>query len=253
MNGDGLFHVHVDNLSEISRVTKTEEVEPQHFTTSGFILPATGTNSGAPVQILQLDPLRKRATVTFNGTGQVALCHSLQQATSMQQAQNINADEGALITCPAIVKVESTGPMWAVLAGTATASVVNPATATVSGSVTAPGAGGTIITSPALSGYYQFTVSIYIDGTVVAATDDDNMEFSYGGSFYHLSVPADSTGPVIATTVFTGSPNAAAAKVTANNAGSAAAVYHAQIAYTQLATSGASTVAVGVVQERRNS
>jgi hypothetical protein len=255
MHGDGKLHVHIDNTDELLNPVRTESVEAQHYTADGFALTGAGINSGPPVQILQLDPLRKRAVLSVNGAGQVVLCHSMQQATSMQQGQNINADEADLITAPATITVESTGPLWAV--GVATASqvaVVSPLTSTVAGKVAAPGAGATIVTTGALSGVYEIVVTIYIDGTDTAATDDDNMDLAISGlGTTNLIVPADTTGPVIATTMFTNTLTAQTLAVKAIAAASAGTVYHAQIAYTQIATVTTGIMTVGVLQERRNS
>jgi hypothetical protein len=249
MHGDGKLHVHIDNTDELLNPVRTESVEAQHYTADGFALTGAGINSGPPVQILQLDPLRKRAVLSVNGAGQVVLCQS------MQQGQNINADEADLITAPATITVESTGPLWAV--GVATASqvaVVSPLTSTVAGKVAAPGAGATIVTTGALSGVYEIVVTIYIDGTDTAATDDDNMDLAISGlGTTNLIVPADTTGPVIATTMFTNTLTAQTLAVKAIAAASAGTVYHAQIAYTQIATVTTGIMTVGVLQERRNS
>jgi hypothetical protein len=120
-------HVHVDNAEDM-RAVKTQEVEAAHLTTLGFILPPVGAvspqsdyNQNVPTQILQLDPLRKRAIVSINNTviatvSQCYLCSSQAQAQSLQFGSSQTPDAGALVTAPFTFEVDSTAPMWAVLA-----------------------------------------------------------------------------------------------------------------------------------------
>jgi hypothetical protein len=101
---------------------------------------------------------------------------------------------------------------------------------TANGQATAPLAGANISGSitPA-AGTYNVTVMVYLDGTIVTATDDDNMKL--GGSFgltNHLLVPGNGA---IATYTFTNLTfnGVQTMDVINNNAGSAAADYHAMI------------------------
>jgi hypothetical protein len=123
--GYDAVHVHVDNASEF-QVTRTEEIEPAHYTTQSYILPPVGAQTPqadynqaeVPVQLLQLDPLRKRAVLSVNGTGSCYICSSQAQAQSLQFSSNQTADAGALVTAPFAFTAEATGPLWAVLAST---------------------------------------------------------------------------------------------------------------------------------------
>lgn len=255
MNEMPVVHVHVENLSDM-HPTRTEEVEAQHYTESSFILPPLGPTSAGPTQILQLDPLRKRAVLTFNGTGQVILAHSAQQAQSLQANVQQAADEGCLITCPAAISVESTGPLWAI--GYPTSAATAPATlmtGSISGAVAAPGAGASIATTPALpAGTYTVTATIYTDGAVVAATDDDNMSLGITGvTSFNLIYPATPAQTVQFTYTLTIAANKTL-NVKAIGAATAGTTYHAHILYTQIAGALASgSMTVGVSQERRNS
>lgn len=120
---DGKVHVHVDNLSEFQPVIRTQEVEPTHATSQAFVLPPVGAqtpqsdyNQNVPVQILNLDPLRKRAIITITGAAAACfICTSQAQAQSLQFGGNQNADEAALFPAPATFTFESTAPLWAVL------------------------------------------------------------------------------------------------------------------------------------------
>lgn len=147
---DGVAHVHVDNIHEI--VVRTEEVEAGHFSSQSFILPPAGNvtpqvnyNQNVPAQILALDPLRKRAVISINGTGQCFMCHSQAQAQSLQFGPTQNADEAALITAPFAFTAEATGPLWAVLATTAVIGLSAPTFATSTGAANAT----TTLTIPA--------------------------------------------------------------------------------------------------------
>ena len=250
--------VKVSNFGEMGHTTVTQEKEAEHYTCSTFTLPqgeiiGTGVGAIEPTQVLQLDPLRKRAVLAFNGTGQIILAHSMQQATSLAQNVQQAADEGALVTSPTTITVEATGPLWAV----AVPSTGSQPTQDATGSVTSPGAGanvsGTIGAVNLPAGLYQVTTTIYIDGTPVAGTDDDNMKINQSsGAQFHLIVPI--TGVPVTQTFFLTFNGAQTIGVSASSAGTAGAVYHAQITATQLPIAGASgNLAIGVTQERRNS
>lgn len=251
--------VHIDNADEIGervKVARTQEMEPEHFTTSTFILPGLGLlpSPGGqvvlPTQVLQLDPLRKTAVLSFNGNGQVILAHSQQQVQSLQANVQTAADEGALITCPTTIRVTGTAPLWAVGIPSSTSPVSGVTSGGNKGAVTDPGAFATIVSTTALTGTYQVTVTVYVDGTTTAA-DGDNMEFNANGTVT-LAYPGTVVFPV--TYTFTETLTATSMNVKSVAAASgAAAVYHAQITYTQIAGPGSANVlSVGVVQERRN-
>jgi hypothetical protein len=255
-------HVHVDNAKDIMPdVTfRTEEKYAEHFTCSTFTLPQgeiIGNSTGAvePTQVLQLDPLRQRAVLSCNGSGQVILAHSMQQASSLAQNVQQAADEGALITCPATISVEATGPLWAVgVPSSNVAPVYGGAPGGTSGSVTGPAANGIIAETGSLTGIYSVIVTIYIDSTDVLATDDDNIELLAGIVTLKFVVPGSSSPGIpvqyiIPSLILSGNT----ITVRAITAASAAAVYHASIIYTLIGTAASgNAVQVGVVQERRN-
>ena len=105
-------------------------------------------------------------------------------------------------------------------------------------SITSPGAGGnasgTIAAANLPAGLYEVTVVAYIDGTVAAATDDDNLKINQSaGAQTHLAVP--SNGQVSTTRMilaFTGSQTISVQVIAAGTAGS---VYHASITCNLLA------------------
>ena len=101
-----------------------------------------------------------------------------------------------------------------------------------SGHVTGPGATASIATTSTLTGLYTVTTTVYVDGTTTAA-DGDNMALSNGSTVINLIYPGTAIFPV--TTQFQLVQNAATITVRSIAAGGAAAVYHAQIAYTQIA------------------
>jgi len=96
------------------------------------------------------------------------------------------------------------------------------------GKVTGPTAGQIIDATANLTGTYTVTVTVYIDGTVTPATDDDNMQVTYGSTVLNLAVPSNGT---VATYTFTSTLNNQSIAVKAIAAGSAGAVYHAMIQY----------------------
>lgn len=257
--------VRVENFEEFSPVFRTEEVEAGHFTCSTFTLPqgeiiGAGVQATEPTQILQLDPLRKRAVVSFNGTGQIVLAHSVQQATSLAANVQQAADEGALFTCPGSITVESTAPLWAVAISNSQAALNS---AFAYGKATGPAAFTAIVTIPAGSlpaGQWSFTVTTFLDGTITAA-DEDNFRILVNGAVLAANIiqpgptaagvqaQAMTTGPFTVTMTGAG----AISVQSANNAGGIACVYHAEIVATPLSLAGnAGAAAVGVVQERRD-
>jgi hypothetical protein len=102
MRDEDAVKVHV--IQDDTKATTTEEVEPEHNVAVSFVLPPVGTGENpeqnVPIQILQLDLLRKIAYISFNGPGQVYLAHSEAQAISLQNGAQQAADAGALYTCP---------------------------------------------------------------------------------------------------------------------------------------------------------
>jgi hypothetical protein len=120
---DGKIHVHVDNAEDLRPVQRTQEVEPGHYTTQSFVLPPTGAqtpqadyNQNVPVNILQLDPLRKRAIISVSGVGSCFICASQAQAQSLQFGSSQSPDSASLVTAPFSFPAEATAPLWAVLA-----------------------------------------------------------------------------------------------------------------------------------------
>lgn len=251
MDADAI-KVHVTNPHDM--VVRTEEVEAQHFAASTFTLPPPGPNQNGPIQVLQLDLLRKRAVVSLNGAGEVILAHSMQQAQSLQANVNQAADDGCVITSPATVTVEGTGPLWAIGIGTGN---VTQQSVTGFGSAVAPGAGSVIASIPAASlppGTYEVYLLTYLDGTLVTATDENNLALESGGAVIsQLLQPAPSSGNgfVVPSGPYVVSVNGSQSiSVNAIGAGSVSAKYNAQITAVPLLTS--SGLSVGVLQERRD-
>lgn len=260
--GDVPLLVHVSNVDEFSQAmsdgNKVEEAAAPHAVANTWgSLPALGTEltqSNVPVEILPLDVLRKRAVITLNGSGQVIICHSEGQAQSLQQNVQQAADEGCLITVPGAIVHESSAALWAVAVPASSPQNTQGAT----GSATAPGAGAVIATIPASSlpaGSYDIFVTVYFDGTVVPATDDDNWNLTITLlTISHLIAPGvinvpETYGPFKITV-----NGAQAINVKTIIAGSAACVYHAQVTATPdpySPTSG--VVQVGTLTERRDS
>lgn len=266
MDDDDAIKVHIVNVDDI-KATPTVEVEPEHFTASSFTLPALGLTSGdaadananVPVQILNLDPMRKEAVLAFSGTGQVILAHSQAQAMSMQaSAAEQVADTGFLITAPSTIRVQGTGPLWAVSAASGTVS--GGASVMAHNQTTSPAPAAILANIPAASlpaGTYTVYAHAYVDGTLVAAADDDNVELSYGSTIIGvLNMPADSVteqspmyGPVMITV-----NGAQAIKILAVGAGTTGSVYHTWLMatpYPFTAQAAGGAVTVGVLQERR--
>jgi hypothetical protein len=253
-----ILHVHVDN-EVATKPVATEEHYAEHFTCSTFTLPqgeiiGTGVGAIEPTQILQLDPLRQRAVLSFNGTGQIILAHSIQQATSLAQNVQQAADQGALVTCPATMTVEATGPLWAV--GVSSGTSQN--TVESQGTVTAPAANASITPGIAAAslpaGTYVISGSAYIDGTPVQGTDNDNIKLTVGGNTLGGNLAVPISGSVVTFGPYTVTVNGAqAVRLNANVAGSAGAIYHGLIYATPVPFIDSSAgLAVGVTQERRN-
>jgi hypothetical protein len=253
----GIVHVHVENEVKTAPVV-TEEKEAQHYTCSTFTLPEPIGVLGpvTPTQILQLDPLRKRAILTFSGDGQVILAHSLQQATSLAQNVQQAADEGALVTCPGSVTVEATGPLWAV--SLATPIVLGFQTANVSTPTVAGAALATIVNPP--SGNYTATVTAYLTGTTTTA-DQDNIEIAYNGGSQliplllptvvgAITTPQPYTNPPLQIGGINGINSLIIRTI---NIPSGTAVYHVMVSIVPDGNGADDPyVAVGVIQERRN-
>lgn len=253
----GILRVHVDNATEIAAVP-TEEKEAEHITCSTFTLTeAIGVLAAVtPIQILNLDPLRKRAVLNFSGDGQVILAHSLQQAMSLAQNVAQAADEGCLVSCPASITMEATAPLWAV-------SLANPVALSYQSAVSATPtvAAQAVSTIPTpQSGNYTAYVQVYVDGTTTAA-DEDNMQISYNGGsqVIPLLVPIN-VGANAVPIPFTNGPfqigginGINTMIIRTSGVPSGTAKYHALVIMIPLAN-GASDpyVAVGVLQERRD-
>lgn len=242
---EGAVKVHITNAGDLQGPTKVEEVYAEHFTASSFTLPVgeiigTGVGAVEPTQILQLDPLRQRCTVSFNGSGQVILCHSLQQATSLAQNVQQAADEGFLYTIPGSITPEATGPLWAVLvAGSGTGSGTPDAATGAVGTNTGGNA-----SLPAGSNITGFTVTFTAATTAAGTVTVSNVA---GGPLTY-NIP-------VGTTVFTinypgaGLPASGGAPTVAVSATVGVGPGNIVDTGTLVTTSGV----VGVLQERRNS
>lgn len=253
-------HVHVDNASEIGApaAVKTEEKEAEHYTTSSFTLPGgeiigTGTGAVEPVQILQLDPLRKRAVLTFVGTGQVALAHTANVAQSIANNPNVGAgDEGALVSSPGAIAVEATGPMWAVPVPIAAGSSNS---LTGIGIVTSATAGQVIATTPAspVTAVYVINWAVVDSGTL-GAGDEQNMGLYVNGVLVSTAINGVNAGTIENQPPVTYSvPAGATIQVKAINNATASSTYQASItAAPQNVQQASGTLVVGVTQERRN-
>jgi hypothetical protein len=249
----GVMHVHVENADEIKGTSvTTQEKEAQHYTCSTFTLPqgeiiGTGVTAIEPTQILQLDPLRKRAVLGLNGVGQVILAHSLQQATSLAQNIQQAADEGALYTVPGTITVEATGPLWAVgIAATQqTGNVVAGSNAAF-----AAGAAGTA-TLPAGSTLTGFDLTV--SAATAAGLATVTVSNVIGGN-YTYSIQEETGGGVTMSIRYPGSglPATSAAAVPTVAIGTLASGGSGTInIYGTTPNSG--NLQVGVTQERRNS
>jgi len=255
------IHVHVDNASEISSqspVARTEEVEAEHYTTSSFSLPGggaiigTGVGAVEPVQILQLDPLRKRAVLSFVGTGQVALAHTLNVAQSIANNPNVGAgDEGALFSSPGSTAVEATGPLWAVNVSQTASS--NSLTGT--GIATSAAAGQVIAATPNAPATQLYTINwSIVDSGTLGAGDAQNMGLYVNGVLVATAVNGVNAGTIEAQPPVTVSvPVGTSIQVKAINNATASSVYQASVSATVVnAVQASGVIVVGVVQERRN-
>jgi len=252
--------VRVQNPHDIAHaiVQQTEEVRSEHAVTSTWALPAlplVNPAQNSPVEIVPLDPLRKRAVITLNGSGQIIIAHSEAQALHLQQNIQQAADEGALFTVPANFEYTSKAPLWAV----GVPAFNPPNTVGAKGSVTAPGAGAVIASigtaSLTVGLTYQVNVVVYLDGTIVVATDEDNMALRFGGTtIAPLIYPGVNSVPVSTGPYYINVATSNTINVIAVGAGSVAAVYHAQIYATPYPFSPTSgIVQAGAVVERLDS
>lgn len=165
-DGSEHLHVHVENAQDIRAV---EEVDPEHiiavsytFSFPGNItLPSSG-NLDQPLQLLQLDPLRRRAEITFNNTdpnlpATIYFADSQAVAQRLQQSAATAGDEGApVIISPnssATITVHGTAALWAVSAP-AKSTNTNPGLNAPTTPISATGAAAstTTLTVPAGSG-----------------------------------------------------------------------------------------------------
>lgn len=99
-------------------VAATVEIEAEHADCMTF----AGSAAAPPVQILQLDPLRKRAVLLFTGVGNGFICHSLQQA--FDQIKQGTTPVSAPVTVGSNFVYESTAPLWFVGVSTLFVSVI---------------------------------------------------------------------------------------------------------------------------------
>lgn len=102
--------------------------------------------------------------------------------------------------------------------------------------ITAPGSGATLVTTTPPAGQYQVQVNTYLDGTLVAGTDDDNFRFRItGAGGYSINMVQPAVAGFTTTSYFEVVVNGAnAVTVVTIAAGSASAVYHAQLVLTQI-------------------
>jgi hypothetical protein len=118
-------------------------------------------------------------------------------------------------------------------------NVVNPAPATTpsvsnEGEVTTPAANASIALIPTIllpAGTYLVTISLYVDGTPAAATDDDNMKLTLTGATF-ANLENTSTGSVTNASYTVTVNGAQNIGVQAKNLATTGAVYHALITAT---------------------
>lgn len=116
------------------------------------------------------------------------------------------------------------------LSATALSASSNSST-TIAGSVAAPASGTVIVSLSGLpAGLYQVTISAYIDGTVAAANDDDNITYQpvTNGASAKLLVNSNGSISTITYYIFLNGATSIIVRAGANN-GTAGSVYHAQI------------------------
>lgn len=251
--------VHVTNVDDLKAVP-TEEKEPEHFTASSFVLPALGAGENPeqsnPQQVLQLDPMRKLAYLTFNGDGQVWLAHSAAQANALQNGTQQGADSGTLVTCPSVIKAEGTGPLWAIQSSL-TQTAGSGVTLSAAGKITPTTAfQGIVSLALPAAGLWSIDLIVYVDGTVVTADDEDNMNlYINGASAASLIYPAESSGAPIVVPSGPYTKNIVAPLSVIVQTGSltpsGTAVYHAQIIATPISGGLSNDLIVGVLQSRR--
>jgi hypothetical protein len=109
--------VHVENFDDFP-THKTEEVEPEHFVFSTYVVQGGTTNQGPgnpPYQlILALDPQRKDAAITSPDAA-IVICHSYAQAQSIaNQVAGIPNPEGFYVPAGGSISLEGTGRAIAV-------------------------------------------------------------------------------------------------------------------------------------------
>lgn len=116
----GILPVHVMNAEEISKATKTEEVEPEHFTCATFTVQqgttgqVTSSQEQGIAQILAHDPQRKDASI-LTIDNPIIICHSPQQANNANNQTALTPfPEGALLPAGSSLSVSGTGPLWIV-------------------------------------------------------------------------------------------------------------------------------------------
>lgn len=101
------------------------------------------------------------------------------------------------------------------------------------GEVTSPGIDVVVATfTPAYTGLYQIGGNVYIDGTISAATDDDNMQLAWTNPSTQLAVPAASTVATPIPEIMAPLAGGTAYPLRTVNAGTTNSVYHALITAT---------------------
>jgi hypothetical protein len=203
-----------------------------------------------PIQdLLSQQADRCEAYVIQYGDADIVICHSQADANRVSGDPDYSKGVAGAIIAKGFmmpVPVRTTDRVF-VTANSAALAATAQSVGSVAGagSASAPGAGGNIVTVAAASlpaGTYSVSVVAYIDGTIVPATDDDNMRLNPLGTRLAVGATAVGSGPY--TVVLNGAQNL---QVVAIAAASGAAVYHAQITATPLgASSGA--IKVGVVE-----
>lgn len=116
-----------------------------------------------------------------------------------------------------------------IITGPATTALAVPASGGVSGNITSPGAGATIVNSAPLTGLYNITVTVWVSGTVGTA-DNDNIQLVFGATVINLSDVGTSVTPI--QYPFQLNPNGNGLTVRTINAGTVGSIYHAAITFT---------------------
>lgn len=134
-------------------------------------------------------------------------------------------------------------PAWEVPEKITSVIITGPATSSTAaasggnaGNVTSPAAGATVVSTGALTGLYNVTVTVYVSGTV-GAGDNDNMQLVFGSTVINL---ADTTTPI--TVPFQVNPGGNGLSVKVVNLGTVGSVYHASITFVPASPNPATTM-----------